>query len=281
MAVPNRAMASLLHLSDPHFGTERAAVIAALLDVLPQLAPEHIVISGDLTQRATSGQFRRAVAFVRRLCELAPVATLHLNPGNHDLPVLNPLQRLIDPFAPFRTAFARPPEAFHEDPLLHLQVLNTVSPWRHKHGVLSRHQVDRVSERLAEASPHQLRVIVTHQPLAVARAEDRRDLLRGRRHALQRWPRAGADLVLGGHIHLPYVVPIGSGPATWVVQAGTVVSSRIRHEAGNSFNLIRYAPRDGATRPACTVERWDYCERRATFEQVGDTPLALAAAADR
>ncbi|MCB1896437.1 MAG: metallophosphoesterase [Zoogloeaceae bacterium] len=274
-------MASLLHLSDPHFGTERERPMAALMEMLRGLTPEHIVISGDLTQRATADQFRRAAAFVERLGELAPAARLHLTPGNHDLPVLDPLQRLLDPFAPFRAAFGRSPESVHEDPLLHLQVLNTVSPWRHKHGVLRREQVDRVVERLALASPRQLRMIVTHQPLAVARPDDRRDLLRGRQQALERWPPAGADLVLGGHIHLPYVARIGNGRATWVVQAGTVVSSRIRHEAGNSFNLIRYAGGNTGARPSCAVERWDFCEQRGEFRAVSDTPLPLAAAIDR
>jgi hypothetical protein len=34
------------------------------------------------------------------------------------------------------------------------------------------------------------------------------DLLEDREAALQRWAAAGADLVLGEHIHLPYVVAL-------------------------------------------------------------------------
>ena len=63
-------------------------------------------------------------------------------------------------------------------------------------------------------------------------------------------------LVLGGHIHLPYVAPLhgsieGLARRAWAVQAGTAVSRRVRHEAGNSVNLIRW--RAGAAPPPSVV----------------------------
>jgi hypothetical protein len=41
----------------------------------------------------------------------------------------------------------------------------------------------------------------------------------------------------------------------WVVQAGTAVSSRVRPEAPNSVNLIRWG--EGLPAGRCVVERWD------------------------
>jgi len=101
------------------------------------------------------------------------------------------------------------------------------------------------------------RVVVVHQPIAVTRAEDEPNRLRGHAAALQRWAEAGADLVMGGHIHLPYVMPAQSlARPLWVVQAGTAVSSRVRDGSPNSVNLLRWGT---DTAPGCCrIEQWDY-----------------------
>jgi hypothetical protein len=117
---------------------------------------------------------------------------------------------------------------------------------------------------LERADAAQLRVVAVHQPAAVIRPEDRVNRLRGSAAALQRWSAAGADLVLGGHIHLPYVVaPPGLARAVWVVQAGTAVSNRLREAAPNSINVVRW----GVDAPAgrCTIERWDHFAAAEAF----------------
>ena len=68
-------------------------------------------------------------------------------------------------------------------------------------------------------------VVVVHQPVAVILEEDRTNLLRGHETAMRLWSAAGADAVMGGHIHLPYTLALqGLARHTWVVQAGTAVS---------------------------------------------------------
>jgi hypothetical protein len=124
-------------------------------------------------------------------------------------------------------------------------------------------------------------VVVTHQPSDVIRQEDAPDRLRGAEPALQAWSEAGADIVLGGHIHLPYVLDLAARPqptprAMWCVQAGTAVSTRLRHGTCNSVNLLEWTPQPGAGRQ-CTVERWDYAAARDRFELAEKSVLALAA----
>lgn len=269
-------MPALLHLSDPHFGTERPQVVDALLDYVGGLEDVRFtVISGDITQRARKGQFRRARAFVDQLRTQTGRPVLVL-PGNHDIPLFDLAHRLLTPFANYKAAFGDDSAQVHEDDGIHIQLVNTVSRWLHTDGIARAAAVDRVAQRLAAARPGQLRVVVTHQPAAVARAADARDLLRGHTRALQTWARAGADLVLGGHIHLPYVqrvAPYGDGGRwLWVVQAGTAVSHRIRHEAGNAFNLIRYGETGEA---ACVVECWHYVDQQGRFACRACTPLEL------
>jgi hypothetical protein len=92
------------------------------------------------------------------------------------------------------------------------------------------------------------------------------------------WAAAGADLVIGGHIHLPYVCELSSrvaglGRRLWCVQAGTALSSRVRWEAPNSVNLLRY---DAAGDPLqCQSERWDYLSVAGRFELVDASALLL------
>lgn len=280
-------MPALLHLSDPHFGTERPHVVEALLRCVAEQAVSVMVISGDITQRARRGQFRRARVFVDRLRETAPDAPVLVLPGNHDIPLFNLPARLLHPFAGFCRAFGMDLEPSYEDAQIQIQLVNTVSRWRHTDGVVGAAQVARVARRLAQARAGQLRVVVTHQPAAVVREVDAPDLLRGHAAAIRHWSQAGADLLLGGHIHLPYIhAPRADGAAAhgmWVVQAGTAVSSRIRHEAGNSFNLIRYGGHGaGVGDPvarACMVERWDYIDDDDRFACRAVTPLALGPAA--
>jgi hypothetical protein len=130
-----------------------------------------------------------------------------------------------------------------------------------------------VARRLAAASPQQLRVVVVHQPAAVARARERVHLLRGHAQALRAWAAAGADVVMGGHIHLPYTLPVpGLARRLCVVQAGTAVSSRTRPEAPNSVNLLRWSPAGdlapGAAPFTCCIERWDYAPGEQRFSRM-------------
>lgn len=254
-------MSVLLQISDTHFGTERPAVVHALAVFAAELAPELVVLSGDITQRATARQFTTARGFCDRLG--APVLAI---PGNHDIPLFNPLARLLWPYARHRRAFGQELEPVHASPDFLVVGVKTTRRWRHQHGQLSGPQVDRVAARLRQAVRGQLRVVVVHQPVAVPTQRDARDLLRGHVQAVRTWTQAGADVIAGGHIHLPYVLALhardaGLARRAWCVQAGTAVSSRTRREAGNSVNVLRHHAGSGTAE----VERWDYEDGRQAF----------------
>jgi 3',5'-cyclic AMP phosphodiesterase CpdA len=245
-------MSVLLQISDPHFGTEQAPVVEALTTLACQQRPDVLVLSGDITQRARPAQFRAARAFADRLG--APVLAV---PGNHDIPLLDLWARLRHPYARYIAAFGTDLEPVHRSPELMVVCVNTTRAWRHQNGEISGRQVDRVARLLVRAESAQLRVVVVHQPVAVTRADDLSNRLRGHAAALERWAAAGADLVMGGHIHLPYVMPLqGLARPLWAVQAGTAVSSRVRKGVPNSVNLLRWGA-DSAL-GCCRIEQWDF-----------------------
>ena len=252
-------MSVLLQISDPHFGTEQPPVVEALTRLARQQRPDLLVLSGDITQRARPAQFEAARAFMSRLG--APLVAV---PGNHDVPLFDLWARLRRPYARHVAAFGADLEPVHASPDLMVVCVNTTRAWRHKHGEVSGFQVDRVARILAGAGNAQLRVVVVHQPVAVTRAEDVPNRLRGHAAALQRWSAAGADLVMGGHIHLPYVMALhGLARPMWAVQAGTAVSARVRRDVPNSVNLLRWGTDAGVGR--CLIEQWDFSDAHRAF----------------
>ncbi len=279
-------MTVMLQISDPHFGTERAEVVDALQRFAHELRPDVLLMSGDITQRATRVQFAAARAFVDRL-EIPAIVAI---PGNHDIALFDVVSRLFRPYARYSQAFGRELEPrFENDEVLVLGV-NTTRRYRHSDGELSAAQIERVARALETAQPRQWRVVVVHQPVAVTREPDRENLLHGRDAAVRRWAGAGVDLIVGGHIHLPFVLPLRErwpelSRPVWAVQAGTAVSQRVRFDAGNSVNVIRVAG-DAQTSRAdvadpgeptpCVVERWDHSASTQRFERRSVHPLHRA-----
>ncbi|RZL66073.1 MAG: metallophosphoesterase [Variovorax sp.] len=275
-------MSGLLQISDPHFGTEQPPVVEALARFVEAQRPELLVLSGDITQRATRAQFNAARRFVDRLA----IPHRLVIPGNHDVPLYAFWMRLFAPYARHRAAFGDALEPTIETAGWAVIGVNTTRWYRHTDGEVSAEQIEQVAQQLQRSAgdASKLRIVVVHQPVAVTREKDAHDLLRGREAAVRRWAEAGADLVLGGHIHLPFVLPLQSVDGTlpralWCVQAGTALSSRVRAGQANSVNLIRRdAPSQGRQ---CTVERWDFARSSGEFECAEIHTLALSAEAAR
>jgi 3',5'-cyclic AMP phosphodiesterase CpdA len=257
-------MTVLLQISDPHFGTEQPAVVEALLRLAREIQPAAVILSGDITQRARRAQFDAAREFVSRLAPPALVAI----PGNHDIPLFNVLARMFHPYAGFERAFGTQLEPeWQNDDFLIIGV-NTTRARRHKDGEVSSEQILRVSKRLAIASARQIRIVVTHQPVHVLRGSEVHNRVHGHADAIPAWSNAGADMILGGHIHLPYIAPLHEHYTElrrrcWVVQAGTAVSTRVRRRHPNSVNLIKREDEQ-----TCLAERWDYSAEANKFHCV-------------
>jgi 3',5'-cyclic AMP phosphodiesterase CpdA len=258
-------MSTLIQISDPHFGTEQPPVVAALLALVRRVQPIAAVLSGDITQRARRAQFAAAKSFVDQL----GVPHCLVIPGNHDIPLFNLVARVFFPYAGFERVFGSVLEPQLESDAFQLICLNTTRPSRHKDGEISDEQVERVARRLSGANGSQLRIVVTHQPVHVLRDSEVRNRVHGYQAAVKAWADAGADIIMGGHIHLPYVASLNEhfpdlSRRCWVVQAGTAVSHRVRARHPNSVNLIHFS----AGSAHCSVERWDYDAASANFRCV-------------
>jgi 3',5'-cyclic AMP phosphodiesterase CpdA len=265
-------MSTLIQISDPHFGTEQPPVVTALLDLARRVKPVAAVLSGDITQRARRAQFEAAKNFV---AELGVPHCLAI-PGNHDIPLFNIAARAFFPYAGFERVFGPVLEPQVTCEGLRVICVNTTRPSRHKDGEISAEQIERVASQLCATSGAQLRIVVTHQPVHVLRGSEVHNRVHGYLPAVRAWVAAGADVIMGGHIHLPYVALLNDDfpelpRRCWIVQGGTALSHRVRARHPNSVNLIHHSA--GSTE--CRVERWDYDAASSSFQCVETRQLLL------
>lgn len=228
-------MTRILHLSDPHFGTEQSTLVDQLVRLAADLRPDAVVISGDLTQRARAGQFAAARAFASRLPR--PVLTV---PGNHDIPLYALPLRLLAPFADYRRAFGHELEPRLMLPGAVVQGVNTANPLVWKAGRLRPASVDRLREAFTTAPPGAHRIAVLHHapvPAADGTPADIADAS----ETLSRLAQAGADIVLSGHTHMPHAGFAETAAGVLFLQVGTCVSTRLKTDA-NDFALVELAP---------------------------------------
>ncbi|WP_284164741.1 metallophosphoesterase [Frigidibacter sp. SD6-1] len=228
-------MTCIVHLSDLHFGCIQPSLTEPLIEAVNAAGAHAVAVSGDLTQRARTSQFRAARAFLDRI--EAPVVVV---PGNHDVPLFNPFLRLARPFARYRRWIDDRLESVHDLPGAVLVGLNTVDPWRHQRGRIGEGGLALACAAFAGGPSDRWKIVVAHHPFDQAPGS-RKKLMRGAGAAAARLADCGAHLVLSGHLHSwraePFVETRGQRRMVQV-HAGTGLSRRLRNEP-NDFCVMR------------------------------------------
>jgi 3',5'-cyclic AMP phosphodiesterase CpdA len=186
--------ARLLHVSDLHLRAHGPLPpLEALRQLAERLEPTLLVATGDLAHRGRRRELDRALDCLRSI-ERPFLAV----PGNHDIPIT--VARFTRPFALWNRVFGATEPVFHGEGLFVLG-LNSVRPRRQQSGALSTEQLDRAKAALEKAGDA-FKVVAFHHHVANAPWRARNKLPVSRRDfVLHSLANAGADLVLGGHVH--------------------------------------------------------------------------------
>jgi 3',5'-cyclic AMP phosphodiesterase CpdA len=255
-------MRTIAHLSDLHFGATDPTIVSAAIAAVVEAQPDLVVISGDLTQRARSHQFRAARAFLDKLPRPRIVV-----PGNHDVPLWNVFSRGLTPLVKYRRIIGDELEPFYADSEIAVLGLNTTRSLTIKGGRLNRGQAARAGAHFASLPREVTRIVVTHHPFAHLDAHGSGDILGRALMAMSSFATANVDLVLSGHLHRSYagMAIRYPGSTTLLVQAGTATSVRNRGEV-NSFNLLSIQARQ------VTIHRMEWQPASNRFDPtIGET----------
>ncbi len=231
----------LVHISDLHFGPQYDPEVGeSLLRCLAGLKAKTLVVTGDVTQRATRSQFIAAAEYLKRAAQ--HVENIVVCPGNHDIALFRVWERILQPFQLYQE-YIHPDldQVFHGRDVT-IVALNSVRPWtRIVQGRLSAKQFELTAKAFAASDEDKLHVLAFHHPLITFQKQDHHPGLDVPWQEISGGERV--DVVLTGHLHdseVQLVHDEGSGKPMLVISCGTSCSKRGRgKEAGrNSFNLI-------------------------------------------
>ena len=259
----------ILHISDLHFGPPFVHTVAeALMQTVPSLEPDAVVVSGDITQRAKRHQFEEARRFFDRLSDY-PMLVI---PGNHDVALWRVFERFFKPHALYREIIS--PEL---NPVLHvgnvvLVGLDSTAPRRSiSNGRLDLHQLRYSGEVFAGVPEDKVRIVVAHHQFAPGHDKVFDLAMPGAHRAIDYFVEQKVEMIMGGHLHRSYIgnsLDFFPGHhrdrGVIIVQCGTTTSGRGtgRERDENTFNLIE------AGEQTLTVTHYLYYDEAGRFAPI-------------
>lgn len=230
---------TVLHVSDLHFGRVDPELLEPLLATAREVAPDVVVVSGDLTQRARIAEFEAARAFLDAL----PAPRIVV-PGNHDVPLYDLYARFFRGLARYRRIISDDLEPFYANDGIAILGINTARSLTFKGGRVSPRQIELIRARMCEVPRGVIKLVVTHHPFDLPEQSPHAAVVGRARRAMKTIAACGVDVILSGHLHVVHTghsaerFDVG-GHSTLIVQAGTATSTRGRGER-NSFNVLRF-----------------------------------------
>jgi 3',5'-cyclic AMP phosphodiesterase CpdA len=308
--IPEPAGLTFAHLTDPHLTTPQAAhwwqllnkrllgylswrqkrraehrgeVLEALLEDLQQTQPQHIVVTGDLTQVGLPDEFRQARQWLARLGKHDRVT---LVPGNHDAYVRTAWEQTCAQWEPYMQSDGpfRWPSGAGAGMFPTLRVRNGVAliglctalptPPFMATGRLGRQQCERLAQLLHQTGQQGLfRLVLLHHPPRVEDEKWRKRLTDGRL-LCSILGREGAELVLHGHGHYTAesAIPFAGGS---IPVFGIPSASAIGHKPGRRAQYYLYQVRRCAENWSVRVRVRGYQADSGRFAQQQERYLSL------
>jgi len=243
----------VFHVSDLHFGRPAVpAQIEAIEAIIQNEKFDVVAISGDLSQRARSGEFQRAAVFLR---DAQKVSKTIVVPGNHDVAWwhapfgVGRKDKLYENYSKFISSdlepvLRSPGATFVGLNTSHGVTLRTLT-WNVRDisiiGDIRREQFRKAEIAFNQSPPADARIIVMHHNPVKGELSQRHGLKRTKK-ILGAFAAMGVDLILCGHDHQESVHYIEHTKKGTVISTAGTVSSRSRGGRPSSVNVIRILP---------------------------------------
>jgi len=191
---------------------------------LNELGPDVVVVSGDLTGFGFLPDYEIAREYIDKI-ECEHVITI---PGNHDARNVGYLH--------FEDLFGPRNRVLHVDGMS-IVAVDSSEPDLNE-GCVGRGRYGWIRKQFAH--PADLRVFVLHHHLVpIPRTGRERSMVTDSGDVLELLAECGVDIVLSGHKHVPYAWQLEE---MFVVNAGTVSTTRLRGRVKPSYNIIEITP---------------------------------------
>lgn len=284
-------MVKLAHISDPHLPLTRAtlpqlmckrilgfqswhlnrknihdpAVLEALVRDMRQFAPDHIAVTGDLTNIALPAEFAAAASWLEDLGAADKVSVI---PGNHDAYVKVPWTEGPGLWQPYMQGEYSVPGGALDNGFPYVRVRKNValialssavpSMWFAAGGRVSKPQLEGLKVLLPRLREQGFfRTVLVHHPPLPGQAKVRKAL----------WNAAdlkailvaeGAELVLHGHNHqhMHEALKTGHGTAQ-IFGVPSASAQETNHKPAAAWNLYQIRREDGVWRCQVEVRGWD------------------------
>ena len=215
----------IAHLSDLHCGSPYFVenLLQRAIMEINDLTPDVVVCSGDLTTFGYKQEYRQAREYLERLV-CPDVITI---PGNHDSRNVGHVH--------FESLIGPRSTVLHKGGISFVAVDSSEPDL--DYGVVGRGRYGWIEEQFAP--PADFRVFILHHHLLPIPGTGReRNVVHDAGDALEVLQRAGVNLVLSGHKHVPYAWRLED---LFVVNAGTVSSMRLRGNTRPCYNVVEIA----------------------------------------
>lgn len=246
-------MTTVFHVSDLHFGWPAVPEqIEAIEEIIQTEKFDVVAISGDLTQRARSGEFQRATAFIRDARRVSKVITV---PGNHDVAWWKAPLGFRDKskvYENYRKFIDK-----NLEPVLHVPgatfvgintahgVTRRTLTWNLRDisiiGDIHKAQLDEAKEIFDKSPAGDARVIMMHHNPVRGELSQRHGLKHTQK-ILGAFAEMGVDLVCCGHDHQESVHYIEHTRKGTVISTAGTISNRSRGGRPSSVNVIAIGP---------------------------------------
>jgi Icc protein len=212
----------IAHVSDLHCGGPyfMPSLLERALAEINELEPDIVVCSGDLTTFGFKQEYAQAKGYLDRVeCD-----SLVVVPGNHDSRNVGYLH--------FEELFGERYSVERVDGVTVVAVDSTEPDL--DHGQIGRGRYRWIEEQFA--TPAELRIFVLHHHLLPVPGTGReRNIVYDAGDVIECLQRAGVNLVLSGHKHVPYAWRLEN---LFVVNTGTVSSLRLRGNTRPCYNVV-------------------------------------------
>lgn len=212
----------IAHISDLHCGSPSflPSLLERAIVEVNDLEPDVVVVSGDLTTFGFRPEYLQARAYLERIA----CPDVIVVPGNHDARNVG--------WVHFEELFGDRQRVLAKDGVT-IVAIDSSEPDL-DHGLVGRGRYDLIRE--AFAAPARLRVFVLHHHLISIPGTGReRNVVHDAGDTLEVLSRAGCNLVLSGHKHVPYAWRLDN---LFVVNTGTVSTLRLRGKGRPCYSLV-------------------------------------------